>query len=79
MPNSNNNKIAKLDTTGLLCPLPVLKIQKTIKSLNQGDLLEVKSDDPVATIDIPNYCRESGHLLLKQEENGNSKFLIQKT
>jgi len=78
VPNYNNNKIAKLDTTGLLCPLPVLKIQKTIKGLNQGDLLEIISDDPVASIDIPNYCRESGHLLLKQEANGNSKFLIQK-
>ncbi|MCY4100152.1 MAG: sulfurtransferase TusA family protein [Rhodobacteraceae bacterium] len=71
--------MAKLDTTGLLCPLPVLKIQKIIKSLSQGDLLEVISDDPVATIDIPNYCRESGHKLLKQVGNGNSKFLIQKT
>lgn len=79
MANPINNKIEKLDTTGLLCPLPVLKIQKTIKGLNQGDFLEVISDDPVATIDIPNYCRESGHLLLKQVANGNSKFLIQKT
>ncbi len=79
MTRINSDKIAKLDTTGLLCPLPVLKIQKTIKGLNQGDLLEVISDDPVATIDIPNYCRESGHKLLKQVENGNSKFLIQKT
>lgn len=78
MTNPVNNKIEKLDTTGLLCPLPVLKIQKTIKGLNQGDLLEIISDDPVATIDIPNYCRESGHKLLKEIANGHSKFLIQK-
>ncbi|MDE2759940.1 MAG: sulfurtransferase TusA family protein [Paracoccaceae bacterium] len=78
MTNPVNNKIEKLDTTGLLCPLPVLKIQKTIKGLNQGDLLEIISDDPVATIDIPNYCRESGHKLLKEIANGQRKFLIQK-
>ncbi len=78
MTDSETGKILQLDTTGLLCPLPVLKIQKAIKTIKPGDLLEVLADDPVATIDIPNYCRESGHKLLGEEVNGLNKFIIQK-
>lgn len=78
MKNSETGKILQLDTKGLLCPLPVLKIQKIIKTIRPGDLLEVLSDDPVATIDIPNFCRESGHKLISEESNGCNKFLIKK-
>ena len=31
--------ITKLDTNGLLCPLPVLKARKTLSKLAQGDIL----------------------------------------
>ena len=78
MSKISNSNILQLDTTGLLCPLPVLKIQKAIRGIDTGGLLQVLADDPVASIDIPNYCRESGHILLKVETDGVSKFLIQK-
>ena len=45
--------IAKLDLSGLKCPLPALKVRKALKSLAPGDRLEVRCTDPLAAIDIP--------------------------
>ena len=53
-----------LDATGLLCPLPVLKLRKHLKSMELGDIVLVLADDPAAAIDIPHFCNESGHILI---------------
>lgn len=72
-----NNKAKKmmsktvLDVKGLKCPLPVLKVQKAMKSLSAGDILEVQATDPLSVIDIPAYCNESGHRLLQKESEGD--------
>tara|TARA_B100000900_G_scaffold385793_1_gene375697 strand:- start:370 stop:600 length:231 start_codon:yes stop_codon:yes gene_type:complete len=55
-----------LDATGLLCPLPVLKLRKHLKSMKIGDVVSVLADDPAATIDIPHFCNETGHTLISQ-------------
>ncbi len=68
-----------LDTIGLLCPLPVLRVIKQMRDLQSGDQLIVKADDPAAHIDIPHYCHENGHLLLDVQQSQNqSSFRIQK-
>lgn len=56
-----------LDVKGLKCPLPVLKIQKAMKALSSGDVLEVHTTDPMSAIDVPAFCNESGNDLLSQE------------
>lgn len=60
-----------LDARGLLCPLPVLKLRKRIKSLDNGHILELLADDPAAVIDVPHFCSESGHELLETVERGD--------
>jgi len=60
-----------LDTTGLLCPLPVLKLRKHLKSMNIGDVVAVLADDPAATIDIPHFCNETGHALITRKSTGS--------
>lgn len=70
---------AKLDALGLKCPLPVLKIRKRLQPLAVGQVLEVIADDPVAVIDIPHFCTESGHDLLNVTELETSAiYLIRK-
>jgi tRNA 2-thiouridine synthesizing protein A len=67
-----------LDSTGLLCPLPVLKIRKKLKDMKKGSVLRVIADDPAAIIDIPHYCHESGNKILKQDvgEDGQIYLLM---
>jgi len=70
-----------LDARGLLCPLPVLKARKRLKTMLTGDLLKVWADDPAARIDIPHYCSESGNTLLETAErrDGSSYYIIKKS
>ena len=63
-----------LDATGLLCPLPVLKARKRLKSLPAGDHLKVLADDPAAIVDIPHFCKESGYQLVNQGELDGIQF-----
>lgn len=71
---------AVLDTVGLLCPLPVLKARKRLKSMEKGQILRLLASDPAALIDVPHFCSESGHTLLGIEENddGTRAFLIRR-
>lgn len=67
------------DLRGLNCPMPVLKTQKRLRSLKPGDRLWVRTSDPLAVIDIPNYCRESGHPLVESEKDEDGhRFLIER-
>jgi len=50
-----------LDTRGLICPLPVIRTQERIKTLDDGALLDVVATDPGALHDIPAWCRVHGH------------------
>ena len=44
-----------IDATGLLCPLPVLKLRKHLTSMEFGDIVLINADDPAAAIDIPHF------------------------
>lgn len=61
---------ADLDAKGLLCPLPVLKARKRLQVLGAGQVLRVQADDPAAIIDVPHFCNEAGHTLLKTQDLG---------
>jgi tRNA 2-thiouridine synthesizing protein A len=66
-----------IDLKGINCPLPVLKTRKALRGIEGGDEIWVETTDPMAVIDIPNYCNEYGHSLLNQEEGkGCHRFHI---
>ena len=68
-----------LDARGLLCPLPVLKVQKRMRLLAAGEELIVLTDDPAAEIDMPHYCAESGNVLVSAEDHeGGHRFRLRK-
>ena len=64
--------IDELDTTGLLCPLPVLKLKKRIKNINQGEVIKIFTDDPAAELDIPHFCNETNNKILKKKQEKNN-------
>lgn len=70
---------AELDARGLRCPLPVLKARKALGALAAGERLLVEATDPMAAIDFPHFCSESGHRLIASDKNGaRLRFLIEK-
>lgn len=56
---------AVLDARYLLCPLPVIRTQEKVKTLSNGDMLEVIGTDPGVMQDIPAWCRISGHKIVE--------------
>jgi len=55
-----------LDCSGLLCPMPVVKTSKAIKTLEVGQILEMVATDPGAPPDMEAWARQTGNPLLKQ-------------
>ena len=45
-----------IDTTGLRCPLPVLKVRKNLPILKKKDRALIITDDPLAEIDLRHFC-----------------------
>jgi tRNA 2-thiouridine synthesizing protein A len=71
---------SSLDATGLLCPLPVLKARRALKTLPAGGILEVLATDPGATKDFQHFCQTTGCTLLEagEQPGGVLRFLLQK-
>jgi len=63
----------ELDTSGLNCPLPIIKAKKEINTMEQGQVLHIISTDPGAVKDFESFANQTGNQLLKSEEK-DSKF-----
>ena len=52
-----------IDTSGLNCPLPVLRARKALQRLSDGERLTVIATDPASQNDFPAFCDAAGHRL----------------
>lgn len=67
------------DLRGLNCPLPVLKAAKRLSRMRIGSLIWLETTDPLATIDIPAFCRDQGHRLRETVRlDGCHRFLVER-
>lgn len=67
------------DLRGLNCPLPVLRARKRLAGMSAGTRLWLETTDPLAVIDIPAFCTESGHRLVASESvEGGHRFLVER-
>jgi tRNA 2-thiouridine synthesizing protein A len=78
---SDPRDIEEYDLRGLQCPLPVLKTRNRMRKLDAGDCIWVITDDPLAGLDIPNFCNEYDQELVDQKtgEGQELLFLIKRT
>lgn len=68
-----------LDTSGLLCPLPVYKAAIALGRLRPGQVLQLICTDPGSLEDIPAMARQRGDVLLASDDQGeNQTFWIEK-
>jgi tRNA 2-thiouridine synthesizing protein A len=67
----------EVDCEGMLCPLPVLKARKRLIAMPGGAVLCLRATDPMAAVDLPHFCAESGHVYLGAEKAGAvSRYFI---
>jgi tRNA 2-thiouridine synthesizing protein A len=69
----------EIDTSGLNCPLPLLKAKKALSTMQAGQRLRLIATDRAAFIDIPVYCEISVHQLIDSSEIEDKLiFIIEK-
>ena len=66
----------KLDLIGQVCPWPVIFTLKELKTLENGEVLEVIVDHLPSTINIPSAVKKDGYEVLSSEETDEGVFKI---
>ena len=66
-----------LDTLGLKCPQPVLKIAVKAPDMRHGDILEVLGDCPTFERDVRTWCGRLRKVVLSVKDEGDDKKTIQ--
>lgn len=62
-----------LDCCGLQCPGPIMKVNETMRDMQQDEILQVSSNDMGFAKDIDSWCKKTGNTLMqierKEKEN----------
>jgi tRNA 2-thiouridine synthesizing protein A len=53
--------VRTIDTSGTLCPLPIVETSKAVKVLAPGEVLLVIATDPGIALDMPMWCKATRH------------------
>jgi tRNA 2-thiouridine synthesizing protein A len=54
----------EVDASGLLCPLPLLRLKKALVEITSGDIVKMTATDPAAHLDIGVYVDQTGHQMI---------------
>jgi tRNA 2-thiouridine synthesizing protein A len=69
----------KLDTSGLVCPWPLIKTKQILAQMSAGKTLLVISTDPSSLVDFKAFVAQASHdLLQNHQEAGKYYYLIKK-
>ena len=60
----------EIDTSGLNCPLPILKAKKALADMESGQTLRVISTDAGSLRDFQAFAKQTGNELIDQETAG---------
>ena len=66
-----------VDARGLLCPMPVVMVQKEVKANNPATL-DVLVDDPCAVENITRFAGSCGYTVAVSEEGPDFKLVLSK-
>ncbi|AFU19588.1 sulfurtransferase TusA family protein [Actinobacillus equuli subsp. haemolyticus] len=66
----------KLETSGLVCPFPLVEAKDAMAKLNKGDELVIEFDCTQATEAIPNWAAEEGYDVTDFEQIDDAKWTI---
>ena len=69
----------EVDASGLLCPLPLLRLKKALMAMDSGDVVKVIATDPAAHLDFGVYVDQAGHQIIEFIKHPESQvFYIMK-
>jgi tRNA 2-thiouridine synthesizing protein A len=69
----------EIDTSGLSCPMPVLKAHKMLSTMHSGNTLKLIATDSDTCTDVPTFVKSTNNELVSQtNEAGKFVFIIRK-
>lgn len=69
-----------LDCLGEACPIPLVKAEKKINTMEVGDVLIVQIDHSCAMKNVPEWARKEGHNVeIEEVGDGEWEVIIEKT
>ncbi len=69
----------EVDASGLLCPLPLLRLKKALTGMASDDVVKIIVTDPAAHLDFGVYANQSGHQIIELIKQDNQQiFYIKK-
>ena len=66
----------ELDATGLSCPMPIMKLSKSVKSMEVGQVIKMISSDPGSEEDVPKWVKRSKNELLESNNDAGSYIFV---
>jgi tRNA 2-thiouridine synthesizing protein A len=71
--------VKELDTSGLSCPLPILRLKQTLGTIESGQRLRVIATDPGSQSDFAAFAAQTGHRLVEScAEGGKFIYVVEK-
>ncbi|MBM3203852.1 sulfurtransferase TusA family protein [Candidatus Woesearchaeota archaeon] len=68
-----------VDTRGLGCPLPLLRLKKALQTLMPGQTVWIQATDPASVLDFGVFVEQTSHEMLEQShEDGIYHYVIRK-
>ena len=68
-----------VDARGSLCPMPIVHLQKAVKGLPVGGLIELIATDPGSDPDVRAWGRETGNEIVRTAHTADKfRFLIRR-
>lgn len=69
-----------LDCLGEACPVPLMKVEKKMNTMEVGDVLIVQIDHSCAMKNVPEWARTQGHNVeIDEVGDGEWEVVIEKT
>lgn len=69
-----------VDTSGMCCPMPVVKAREAIGRLEVGQTMELIATDPGSVVDMQAWTKNTRHeLLSSSQDDGTFRFHIRRT
>jgi tRNA 2-thiouridine synthesizing protein A len=60
-----------VDARGHRCPVPTLRLRRTVEAAPPGSIVRLLADDPLARIDVPHFAAQAGLEVLQVEIEGS--------
>ncbi len=71
--------VKELDTSGMSCPMPILRLKQTLGTIESGQRLRVIATDPGSQSDFAAFAAQTGHRLVEsQVEGGKFIYVVEK-